>query len=209
MAVFPNVPAATIPDWIKGLIFDCDGTLVDSMRLHYSAWKEAMEAVNIEISQERFYSLAGVPTLTIVQTLAKEQNVVCDVQAAAQNKERLYLTKIESIEPIHSVIEIVCREKGRRKLAVASGGYKEVIQRSLAAVGLQDMFDAIVGAGDVKHGKPAPDMFLKAAECLKVKPEECLVYEDSGLGIEAARAAGMQAIDVRPWYSSGKERICR
>jgi beta-phosphoglucomutase family hydrolase len=200
MAVFPNDPAATIPDRIKGLIFDCDGTLVDSMRIHYSAWKEAMEAVNIEITQERFYSLAGVPTLTIVQTLAKEQNVNCDVQAAAEYKERLYLAKIESIEPIHSVIEIVHREKGRRKLAVASGGYPDVIQKSLAAVGLQGMFDAIVGAGDVKHGKPAPDMFLKAAERLNVKPEECLVYEDSGLGIEAASAAGMQAIDVRPWY---------
>jgi len=202
MAVFPNDPTATIPERIKGLIFDCDGTLVDSMRIHYSAWKEAMEAVNIEISQERFYSLAGVPTLTIVQTLAQEQNVNCDVQAAAENKERLYLAKIETIEPIHSVIEIVHREKGRRKLAVASGGYPDVIQKSLAAVGLQGMFDAIVGAGDVKHGKPAPDMFLKAAERLNVKPEECLVYEDSGLGIEAAGAAGMQAIDVRPWYLS-------
>jgi beta-phosphoglucomutase family hydrolase len=201
MAVFPNDPTATIPDRIKGLIFDCDGTLVDSMRIHYSAWKEAMEAVNIEISQKRFYSLAGVPTLTIVQTLAKEQNVTCDVQAAAENKERLYLAKIESIEPIHRVVEIVRREKGRRKLAVASGGYRDVINKSLAAVGLQGMFEAIVGAGDVKHGKPAPDMFLKAAECLNLKPEECVVYEDSGLGIEAAIAAGMQAIDVRPWYA--------
>src|SRR5262245_25409876 len=105
MAVFPNDPAATIPDRIKGLIFDCDGRLGDGVRIHDSAWKEAMEAVNIEISQERFYSLAGVPTLTIVQTLAQEQNVNCDVQAAAENKERLYLAKIESIEPIHSVIE--------------------------------------------------------------------------------------------------------
>jgi beta-phosphoglucomutase family hydrolase len=204
MAVFPNDPAATIPDRIKGLIFDCDGTLVDSMRIHYSAWKEAMEAVNIKISEERFYGLAGVPTLTIIQTLATEQNVSCDLQAAAENKERLYLAKIESIEPIHSVIEIVHRERGRRKLAVASGGYPDVIQKSLAAVGLQNMFDAIVGAGDVKHGKPAPDIFLMAADRLNLKPEQCLVYEDSGLGIEAASAAGMQAIDVRPWYSAKK-----
>jgi beta-phosphoglucomutase family hydrolase len=192
-----------IPDCIKGLIFDCDGTLVDSMLMHYLAWKEAMAAVNIQISEERFYSLAGVPTSTIVQTLAKEQNVDCDVQAAAENKERLYLAKIESIQPIHSVIEIVRREKGRRKLAVASGGWRNVVQKSLAAVGLDGMFDAIVAAGDVKRGKPAPDIFLKAAECLNLKPEDCLVYEDSGLGIEAAIAAGMQVIDVRPWKSPG------
>jgi beta-phosphoglucomutase family hydrolase len=202
--VFPDDPTATIPDHIKGLIFDCDGTLVDSMRIHYSAWKEAMEAVDIEITQERFYALAGVPTLTIVQTLAKEQNVNCDVQAAAENKERLYLAKIETIEPIHSVIEIVHREEGRRKLAVASGGYPDVIQKSLSAVGLQGMFDAIVGAGDVEHGKPAPDLFLMAAARLNLQPQECLVYEDSDLGIEAAGAAGMQAIDVRPWYLSKK-----
>ena len=112
----------------------------------------------------------------------------------------MFLAKIESIEPIHSVIEIVRREKGRRKLAVASGAWRNIVQKSLAAVGLHGMFDAIVAAGDVKHGKPAPELFLKAAECLNLRPEDCLVYEDSGLGIAAAIAAGMQVIDVRPWY---------
>jgi HAD superfamily hydrolase (TIGR01509 family) len=201
MAVFPDDPTAEIPDRIKGLIFDCDGTLVDSMLIHYLAWKEAMDAVDIQISEERFYSLAGVPTVTIVETLAKEQNVICDVQAAAENKERLYLAKLDSVEPIHSVIEIVRREKGRRKLAVASGGFRNVVQKSLTAVGLHDMFDVIVAAGDVNRGKPAPDIFLMAAECLNQKPADCLVYEDSGLGIKAAIAAGMQVIDVRPWHS--------
>ncbi len=200
MAVFPTDAAAAIPEQFKGLIFDCDGTLVDSMPLHYLAWKKAMQHVGIHISQEQFYFFAGMPTVTIIETLAKEQNVVCDAQAAAEEKERLFLENIEQLEPIHSVIEIVHREQGRRKMAVASGGWRSVIDRSLAAVGLAGMFDAIVGADDVARGKPAPDIFLKAAECLGLNPAECLVYEDGNLGIEAATAAGMQVIDVRPWH---------
>jgi beta-phosphoglucomutase family hydrolase len=199
-AVFPTDPAATIPEHFRGLIFDCDGTLVDTMPLHYLAWKAAMDAVNIRITEEQFYSFSGMPTVTIIETLANQQNVICDAWAAAEEKERLFLENLESLEPIHSVIEIVHREKGRRKMAVASGGWKSVINQSLAAVGLDGIFDAMVSAGDVKHGKPAPDIFLKAAECLHLKPEECLVYEDGDLGIEAAHAAGMQVIDVRPWY---------
>jgi beta-phosphoglucomutase family hydrolase len=200
MAVFPTDPAATIPERIKGLIFDCDGTLVDSMPLHFLAWKEAMQDVGIQISQEQFYFFAGMPTVTIIETLAKEQNVTCDAQAAAEEKERLFLENIERLEPIHSVIEIVHRERGRRKMAVASGGWRSVIDRSLAAVGLEGMFDCVVGADDVARGKPAPDIFLKAAERLGLPPAECVVYEDGNLGIEAATAAGMQVIDVRPWH---------
>jgi beta-phosphoglucomutase family hydrolase len=200
MAMFPTDPAAIIPERFKGLIFDCDGTLVDTMPLHFLAWKAAMQAVGITITEEQFYSFSGMPTVTIIQTLAKQQKVICDARTAAEEKERLFLENIESLEPIHSVIEIVHREKGRRKMAVASGGWKSVINQSLAAVGLDRMFDTIVGADDVEHGKPAPDIFLKAAERLNLKPEECLVYEDGNLGIEAAVAAGMQVIDVRPWY---------
>ena len=200
MAVFPDDPAAEIPARIKGLIFDCDGTLVDSMPLHYLAWKEAMAAVSIQFSEAQFYSFAGMPTVKIIETLASQQNVVCDAEAAAHEKERLFLAMIDRLEPIHTVIEIVRRERGRRKMAVASGGWKNVINRSLVAVGLAGMFDAIVGADEVAHGKPAPDIFLTAAQRLHLEPAECLVYEDGNLGIEAATAAGIQVIDVRPWY---------
>ncbi len=200
MPNFPNDPTAPIPANFKGLIFDCDGTLVDTMPLHYLAWKKALDAVQIQFSEERFYSFSGMPTVKIIETLAKEQNMVVDAQAAAEEKERLFLANLEALEPIHSVLEIVHRENGKRKLAVASGGWRSVIKQSLAAVGLDEMFDAIVGADDVAHGKPAPDVFLKAAELLSLPPSECLVYEDGDLGIQAARAADMQVIDVRPWY---------
>jgi HAD superfamily hydrolase (TIGR01509 family) len=204
MAVFPDDPAAEIPERFRGLIFDCDGTLVDSMPLHHLAWKKAMSALGIQVTDEQLYAFAGMPTVAIIKRLAGDQNVVCDVDATAIEKERLFLELIGRLEPIHSVIEIVRREKGRRKMAVASGGWQSIIRDSLKAVGLTGMFDAIVGADDVVHGKPAPDVFLMAAELLGLRPSECLVYEDGNPGIQAATAAGMQVIDVRPWYSAGR-----
>ena len=98
------------------------------------------------------------------------------------------------------MVAIARREKGKRKLAVASGGWKRVVKESLTLVGVEDLFDAIVGADDVEKGKPEPDVFLKAAEKIGVLPGNCLVYEDGDLGIEAAKRAGMEVIDVRPWY---------
>ena len=99
--------------------------------------------------------------MKIIETLASEQHVACDVERPPHEKERLFLENIESVEPIHSVMEIVQREKGRRKMAVASGGWKSVIHQSLGAVGLEGMFDAVVGADEVEHGKPAPIFFWK------------------------------------------------
>jgi beta-phosphoglucomutase family hydrolase len=200
MAVFPQDPTATIPERFQGLIFDCDGTLVDTMPLHYRSWAQAMQEFNLHISEEQFYAFSGMPTVTIIEKLCQEQDVTCDVQAAAEEKERLFLASFDSLQSIRPVVEIVHRERGRRKMAVASGGWKSVINQSMAAVGLSGLFDAIVGADEVAHGKPAPDIFLKAAELLGLPPAACLVYEDGSLGIQAATAAGMQVIDVRPWY---------
>jgi beta-phosphoglucomutase family hydrolase len=197
---WPNDPDAPIPADVRGLIFDCDGTLVDTMPLHYVAWVKALQHVGIHFPEERFYSFAGAPTRTIIEILTKEQGIAVDAEQVALDKEKLYTENLERLEPIHSVIEIAKRERGKRKLAVASGGWKRVVKASLTVVGIEDMFDAIVGADDVVHGKPAPDVFLKAAEILHLQPHECVVYEDGEMGILAAQAANMRVIDVRPWY---------
>jgi HAD superfamily hydrolase (TIGR01509 family) len=182
------------------LLFDCDGTIVDTMPVHFMAWCKALERVKLHFPEDRFYSFAGAPSVTIIETLAKEQGVDVDAVAVAHLKEEIYVESLEKLEPIHSVVAIARREKGKRKLAVASGGWKRVVKETLTVVGVEDLFEAIVGADDVERGKPEPDVFLKAAEKIGVLPANCLVYEDGDLGIEAARRAGMKVIDVRPWY---------
>ena len=191
---------AEIPGRFAGLIFDCDGTIVDTMPVHFLAWCRAMERVKLHFPEDRFYKFAGAPSVTIIETLAREQGVNVDAVAVAHLKEEIYVESLEKLEPIHSVVAIARREKGRRKLAVASGGWKRVVKESLTVVGVEDLFDAIVGADDVERGKPEPDVFLKAAERIGVGPENCLVYEDGDLGIEAAKRAGMEVIDVLTWY---------
>jgi HAD superfamily hydrolase (TIGR01509 family) len=143
-------------------------------------------------------------SVAMIQTLAKQQGIACDAEAVAHEKERIYVESVAGCEPIHSVVEIARRERGRRKLAVASGGWKRVVKETLTVVGVEDWFDAIVGGDDVVHGKPAPDVFLLAAQKIGVPPANCVVYEDGELGFVAAKAAGMRVIDVRPWYLSKK-----
>jgi len=191
---------AEIPGWVKGLIFDCDGTVVDTMPVHYMAWCEALKGVGIHMPEATFYSFAGMTSVAMIRALSKEQGVACDAEAVAHEKERIYVASIANCEPVHSVVAIARRERGKRKLAVASGGWKRVVKETLTVVGVEDWFDAIVGADDVTHGKPAPDVFLLAAEKIGCAPGECVVYEDGELGFEAAKAAGMRSIDVRPWY---------
>lgn len=202
--VWPRDWDAEIPEDVQGLIFDCDGTVVDTMPVHYMAWCKALEEVGIHMPEATFYSFAGMTSVAMIRALAKEQGVACDAEAVAHEKERIYVESVAVCEPIHSVVEIARRERGRRKLAVASGGWKRVVKETLTVVGVEDWFDAIVGGDDVVHGKPAPDVFLLAAEKIGVAPANCVVYEDGELGFVAARAAGMRCIDVRPWYMAGK-----
>lgn len=199
-------PTAPIPDDIQGLIFDCDGTLVDTMPIHYVAWCDMLKRHGMEMNEDRFYSYAGWPTVKIIEALAKEKGVKCDPDAWAHEKEELYIEGMSKLQPIQSVIALAQREKGRRKLAVASGGWRRLVKQSLTIVGIEDLFDAIVGADDVVHGKPAPDVFLKAAQLIGVPPEKCVVYEDGEPGFLAAKAAGMHLVDVRPWYLPRKKK---
>jgi len=199
-------PNAPLPDDVQALIFDCDGTLVDTMPIHYIAWCAMLKDYGLVMDEDRFYSYAGWPTIKMIEALAKEQGVKCNPEELAHRKEQLYIERMAEAEPIHSVIAIAQREKGKRKLAVASGGWQKLVRRSLFLVHIENLFETVVGADDVEHGKPAPDVFLKAAAILGVKPENCVVYEDGEPGFLAAKAAGMRLVDVRPWYLPRKSK---
>ncbi len=181
----------------QGLIFDCDGTLADTMPLHWHAWQIVTQRHNLHLSEDRFYSFGGVPSRDILKLLAQEQGRSLDHIAVAHEKEEMYLPLIARAEPIHAVVEIAKANHGKIPMAVASGGTQQIIVRVLEHLKIRDLFDAVVTSEMVKHQKPAPDIFLEAAKRIGVEPKLCRGYEDTELGLTAIRAAGMEAVDVR------------
>lgn len=179
------------------LIFDCDGTLVDSMPAHYAAWLATLGPLGITLTEERFYRLAGTPTDRIAAILTREHQVDADPAEVSRQKESNYLNQLHMLRPIDPVVQVVRDHLGVKPMAVASGGFRRVVTRQLEHVGLGDAFQALVTAEDTARHKPEPDVFLEAARRLGVPPGECCVYEDADLGVEAARRAGMACVDIR------------
>lgn len=183
---------------LKGIIFDCDGTLADTMPLHWRAWQTISKRYGLHFPEDRFYSLGGVPSRDILKMLSIEQNVPLNHFSVAKEKEAEYLPLMSQVEPINSVVGVAREYHGKIPMAVASGGTRLVIEQVLQHIGIRHMFDAVVTSEDVVNQKPAPDIFLEAARRIGVAPEFCRAYEDTDLGMTAIRAAGMEAVDVRP-----------
>jgi beta-phosphoglucomutase-like phosphatase (HAD superfamily) len=194
----PKLMKLAIPDReFGGYIFDCDGTLADTMPLHYRAWTRIVAEFGGTFPIELFYQLGGKPTVQILSLLRDEHGLkVSDVHTAAERKEEYFLEMIDEVKPIDSVVQVARRWYGIKPLAVASGGFRRQIERTLDALGIRLLFSAVVCVEDYVRGKPYPDPFLEAARRLNVLPTECLVFEDSPLGIQAAEAAGMQSVFV-------------
>jgi HAD superfamily hydrolase (TIGR01509 family) len=186
------------------ILFDCDGTLADTMPAHYRAWLAVTSIHGIAFDEDRFYSLGGRPTRDIVANLAEEAGVAVDVDEAAELKERRFLEQLDEILPIDPVVEVVRRCRGRIPMAVVTGGYQAVCRQILDRVGILDAFETIVASEDTERHKPDPEPFLEAARRLNARPERCVVWEDSGLGIEAARRAGMAWVDVRAFHTPAR-----
>jgi HAD superfamily hydrolase (TIGR01509 family) len=192
----------TPPPGTAGLIFDCDGTLADTMPAHYKAWTAMLGRFDIPFPEPRFYAMGGMPTASIIRVLAGEAGVVVtDVEAMVLEKEQLFLTHLEAVVPIRPVLAVAAAYRGKLPMAVASGGYRDTITRTLDRLGVRDWFDAMVTAEDTARHKPDPDVFLEAARRLGVEPAKCVVFEDTDIGLEAARRAGMPGIDVRAWVT--------
>ena len=181
-----------------GYIFDCDGTLIDSMPVHYKAWDAAMRQRGLKgrLCEDLFYSLGGVPTLKVAETIAKHYGLEIDPLDVFHLKENLFVEMLPEVALIAPVVDFARRVSRTHPVSVASGGPRDVVRRSLELAGILDLFKVIVTADDVVHGKPAPDMFLLAARMMGVPPAKCLVFEDAIPGIQAAHAAGMQVVHV-------------
>lgn len=181
----------------EALIFDCDGTLADTMPAHYATWKEVLNRYGISFPIDRFYSLGGVPAKKVVEIVAGESGVKIDVSALAEEKDQAFMDQLETVKPVEPVAMVAREFRGRLPMAVATGTHRELAERILELIGMMDWFDTLVCAEDVTNPKPAPDIFLEAARRLGVAPDQCCVYEDADLGILAARRAGMDVVDVR------------
>lgn len=186
----------------RGLVFDCDGTLANTMPLHWRAWSLITQRHNLHFPEDRFYSLGGVPSRDILKMLAEEQGRSFDHIAVAHEKEELYLPLMAQVEPIHAVVEIAKAHHGKIPMAVASGGTQKIICQVLEHLKIRHLFDAVVTSEMVTNQKPAPDIFLEAARLIGVDPKFCRGYEDTDLGMTAIRAAGMDAVDVRQWHNT-------
>ncbi|MGO9340210.1 MAG: HAD family hydrolase [Terracidiphilus sp.] len=180
----------------QAYLFDCDGTIVDSMPLHYIAWKTALGEWNCAFDEALFYAWGGKPVGEIITTLNQMQGLNMPVEAVATRKEGLYFDLLPQLKAIPEVLEHIDAQHGVIPFAVVSGGHTSSVLRSLTTVNLLDRFETIVGAEDYTNSKPAPDAFLLAAARLGVAPQHCLVFEDTDLGIQAATAAGMASVRV-------------
>jgi beta-phosphoglucomutase-like phosphatase (HAD superfamily) len=186
-----------LPAHIKGLVFDCDGTLADTMPMHWRAWQVIAKKYKLHFPMDRFYSLGGVPSRDILKMLAEEQGLTLDHIQAAHEKENAYLPLMAEIEPIHAVVEIARENFEKIPMAVASGGTLPIIEQVLTHLKIRHLFGAVVTSEMVKNQKPAPDIFVEAARRIGVDPKFCRGYEDTDLGMQAIRSAGMDAVDVR------------
>jgi len=184
-------------------LFDCDGTIADSMPLHYIAWKKALAEWNCTFDEQLFYTLGGTPVAEIVSLLNKKQGLSMPVESVSSRKENLYMELLPLLKAVPEVMEQIDAQHGRIPFAVVSGSTRESVTASLDSLKLLDRFDTMVCAGDYKKSKPDPECFLLAASKLGVAPESCLVFEDTDMGIQAATAAGMASVKIPPPWERG------
>ncbi len=184
-------------EW-SAVIFDCDGTLVHSMPAHFEAWCEALAhfgAANI-LAEDVFYAMGGRPSKDIVHDLNAEYSLKLDPTMVTLAKREAFLRRLHSVELIKEVVDFAEQCRGKIPMAVATGGTRMVIEKTLKAAGISDWFDEVITAEDVSHGKPSPEIYLLAAKRLNASPELCLAFEDAPAGMDSARAAGMQLVEV-------------
>lgn len=181
-----------------GYIFDLDGTLVNTMPLHYRAWRDALHAFGLkqDLEESLFYSLGGMPTAQVGASFNRHYGTNFDPFELHHEKERRFVAMLPDAPLIEPVVTYARQMAPSRPVSVASGGPRDIVMRTITSHGLTELFPVVVTADDVPHGKPAPDTFLLAAERMGVPPAGCLVFEDADLGIAAAEAAGMRWVRV-------------
>jgi HAD superfamily hydrolase (TIGR01509 family) len=180
----------------KAFLFDFDGTVADTMPVHFAAWNHALSFYGLTLSRDQHLGWAGRPTREIVRLLSEFHGKDLPEDEIMKNKEIYYFKSGGDVKGIIPVVEIIQASHGKIPMAIVSGSRRKPVQSTLEVLGMAHYFDLLVCAEDYVNGKPAPDCFLQAAAHFKVDPKDCLVFEDGLLGIQAAKAAGMECIRV-------------
>jgi HAD superfamily hydrolase (TIGR01509 family) len=184
----------------KAYLFDCDGTIADSMPLHYVAWKRILGEWGCDFDEQTFYAWGGMPVTEIIAALNVRDGLAMPVEEVQRRKEALYFEILPELKAVPEVLEHIELSHGHIPFAVVSGSTRESVTKSLETLGILDKFETLVCAGDYERSKPDPQPFLIAAERLGVAPEDCLVFEDTEMGIQSATAAGMASVKImQPW----------
>jgi beta-phosphoglucomutase-like phosphatase (HAD superfamily) len=192
-----------LPPHIKGLIFDIDGTLADTMPAHFAASQRAAKEMGFEFPLDYFLSSAGTPTSKVFEALLVSQGKShIDAKEATALKEKYYLELIPTILPIPFTMNIVKNYAGKIPMSMGTGGTLEIALPNIEAIKVQQYIPILVSAEDVRRHKPFPDTFLTCAARMGIAPEHCLVFEDAENGFTAAKDAGMEFIDVRQYHQS-------
>ncbi|MGJ8691398.1 MAG: HAD family hydrolase [Thalassotalea sp.] len=188
--------------YFDAIIFDMDGTLVDSGRLHQHAWTLTLDKYGIPIDPVLMRSLAGVPTIGTVEILVQHFNLdlTLDLQQVNNFKESIVRQTLTDYVKPTALLDFALANKNKRPMSIGTGAYTDEANIILATCGLTHLIDHVVGADQVEKPKPAPDTFLRCAQLMGVKPERCIVFEDAQAGIKAAKAAGMFVVDVLEQY---------
>lgn len=184
----------------KGLIFDIDGTICDTMPVHFIAWRETAAEQGIDFTTDFFLEVTGIPALQTSEYLRDKFKGDFDVVEFTRLKEERFELNMHKAKPIEPVIKIIRENKGKLPMACGTGGSQYLAWKTLEISGVKDCFEHVVAAEDVINHKPFPDTFLKAAELIGVDPSDCEVFEDGELGLQAAISAGMMCVDVKPYY---------
>jgi beta-phosphoglucomutase-like phosphatase (HAD superfamily) len=179
------------------LLFDCDGTLVDTMGVHRLVWAEIFGRYGFTMTDDWWEEYANVALVPFVQAVIPDAGMEL-ADELNQEGMAMFMDALHLVEPLEHVIEVACEHHGRLPMAVVTGGYREIIIPTLDAAGITHLFDVIVTADDVVHSKPAPDVYSRAMALLEVDPVRCIAYEDSEIGMTSALAAGVgRVIDIR------------
>eukprot|EP00768_Dysnectes_brevis_P003217 gnl/Dysnectes_brevis/2308_a2717_1606.p1 GENE.gnl/Dysnectes_brevis/2308_a2717_1606~~gnl/Dysnectes_brevis/2308_a2717_1606.p1 ORF type:complete len:201 (-),score=34.17 gnl/Dysnectes_brevis/2308_a2717_1606:42-644(-) len=195
----PDLTTLDIPKGTTGIIFDCDGTLVANMHLHFIAWREAFLHFNAEFTREFLSSTSGMPHIETVLRYNKVYGTSIDPHHVTRLKEQCYEDLRDQAVPVEAVCDLARRYYGILPMSVVSGSGFPSVTRSIALTGLEACFPIVITADNHLPPKPNPDMFIEAARSMGVSPGGCVVLEDGVAGMEGARAAGMHVIDVRPF----------